>query len=335
MISRHRSLTILIIVLFAQLLVFGYQVRKNREIPFVRQWSILLVTPIEKAVRGISTGAWNIWQEYVDLRGARRENQRLIQQLDDAKLANQRLQSEAEQAKRLQVLLDLQQQTPSQTLAAAVIGSSGTDTSRLLLIDKGSQAGVLPDMAVIIPDGIVGKVLRVFPRASQVLLITDADSGVAALLESSRVHGIVRGQNKLLCKLGYVLNDDTVQIGERLFTSGEDQIYPKGLPVGVVVEARPGPSFQEILVQPLARLNRLEEVLIVTKKADAEVPPPAEGLPLASSPPPQPAPELSANSAAAKPVPATPGAGAFTAAPTTRPAAPATAPPANPAPSAP
>src|SRR6185503_18670718 len=125
--------------------------------------------------------------------------------------------------------------------------------------------------------------------------ITDADSGIAVLLENSRVHGIVRGQNKGLCKLGYVVSDDAVEIGERVFTSGEDQIYPKGLPVGVVVEAHPGSPFQDISVQPLAKLNRLEEVLIVTSKADAEVPslpigPPAPRLPASASREPIPAP---------------------------------------------
>src|SRR5579885_827295 len=106
------------------------------------------------------------------------------------------LQEEAAQGRRLQALLQFKEEVPSETVAAQVISSGASETSRVLIIDKGQDAGLRPDMAVIVPDGIVGKVLRVFPYAAQVLLITDPNSGVACLLERSRVHGVLRGQNK-------------------------------------------------------------------------------------------------------------------------------------------
>lgn len=284
--SRHRGTIILLAILFVELLVFGYQLRKNREVPLLRQVSVLVMSPLQKTFRTVSDKTWGVWKGYVDLRGARRENERLIQQLEDARLANQRLQVEADQGKRLKVLMDFKQQLPSQAMAAAVIGSSGTDTSQLIVIDKGSRDGLRPDMPVIVPDGVVGKVLRVFPTAAQVLLISDAESGVAVLLETSRVHGIIRGQNRTICKLGYVVSDDKVEIGEKVFTSGEDQIFPKGLPLGVVVEAKPASPFQDISVQPFAKLNRLEEVLIITSKVDVELPATAViGPPLPGSAP--------------------------------------------------
>lgn len=269
--SRRGNSIILVGVLLLELLVLGWQVHRNHDISLVRQGAMLLVTPIEEGIRAVSDGTWGLWQNYVDLRGARRQNQQLSRELDTMKRDYQRLQDEAAQGKRLQVLLDFKQRVPSETTAAQVISSGGNDNSRLLVLDKGEQAGLRPDMAVIVPDGIVGKVLRVFPYASQVLLLTDSSSGVACLLENSRVHGILKGQNKPLAMLSYVVNDEKVLIGERVFTSGEDQIYPKGSPVGVVVEAHPGASFQEILVQPFAKLDRLEEVLAVTKKADVEL----------------------------------------------------------------
>jgi rod shape-determining protein MreC len=152
------------------------------------------------------------------------------------------------------------------TLAAQVIGSDGSEASHTIILDKGSRAGLRPDLPVIVSEGVIGKVLRVFADTSQVLLITDANSGVASLLESSRVHGVLRGQNRPLARLTYVANGEAVEVGETLVTSGEDRIYPKGLPLGVVVSARPSPEFQEIEVQPLAQLNRLEEVLVVLER---------------------------------------------------------------------
>ncbi len=272
MISSRRHLVVLTVVLLVELLVLGWQVHHNRDISIVRQGSMLVTAPVTRAIHSVSDSTWGIWRGYVDLRGARRENQQLAQQLDSIKLDYQRLQDEASQGRRLQVLLDLKQRVPSETIAAQVISSGTNDNSRLLVIDKGEQSGIRPDMAVIIPDGIVGKVLRTFPYSAQVLLLTDSSSGVACVLETSRIHGILKGQNKSLGLLSYVVNDDKVQIGEKVFTSGEDQIYPKGMPVGVVVEAHPGASFQEIMVQPFAKINRVEEVLVVIKKTDVDLP---------------------------------------------------------------
>ena len=270
--SRQRNPMILGAVLIAELLLLTYQVHKGRDLTLIRELPVLAVTPIEKGIRTVSQGVSGFWRHYLYLRDARRENEDLIRELNGFKLDNQRLLTDAEQGKRLQVLLQFKEEVTSETVAAEVISSGGSDTARLLVLDKGEEAGLRPDMAVIVPDGIIGKVLRVFPHAAQVLLLTDLNSGVACVFENSRIHGILKGQNKPLCTVGYVLNDDKVQIGERVFTSGEDRIYPKGLPVGVVVEAHAGATFQEISLQPFAKLNRLEEVLVVTKKVDAELP---------------------------------------------------------------
>lgn len=341
MFSRHRNLVILTAILLAQLVLVGYQVHRNREIPLVREWAILVVTPIEKGISSVSNKTWRVWVDYLDLRRTRQENRDLARELNDVKLDNQRLQHTADEGKRLEALLEFKGQVPSQTVAARVIGSGGTETARLVMLDKGEESGLRPDMAVIVPDGVVGKVLRVYSRAAQVLLLTDSNSGVACLLESTRVHGILRGQNKTVGSLGYVLNDEKVPLGERVFTSGEDRIFPKGLPVGVVVEAHPGPSFQEITVQPFAKLDRLEEVLVITSKIDMDLPPPsapgrtvadtlptppsndrgssptADGGELAAAPPP-PRPGPSAGTPTRNPAPSTPGPSATAAPPNGR-----------------
>ena len=272
MTSRRRNLVILIAVLSVELVLLIYQLQQGKDLPLIRQVSIFVIAPIEKGIRTITDSTWTFWRTYVYLGGARQENEQLTRQLNALKLENQQLLTQAEQGKRLQRLLDFKEQLPSETIAAQVISTSGTDIARLLVLDKGYKAGLLPDMAVITPEGIVGKVLRVFRNASQVLLLTDASSGVAALFESSRIHGIVKGRNRPLCTVGYVLNGEKVDVGDRVLTSGEDQIYPKGLPIGVVVEKRPGVDFQEISVLPFAKLNRLEEVLVIVRKVDVELP---------------------------------------------------------------
>jgi rod shape-determining protein MreC len=116
---------------------------------------------------------------------------------------------------------------------------------------------------VITPDGVIGKVVEAYPNASQVLLLTDKESGVGAMLADSRIQSPVGGQGEPLLVMKYVPNDDTVNLGERVITSGMDRIFPRDLPVGTVAEIKSGNPFKQIRIKPAANLERLEEVLVL------------------------------------------------------------------------
>ena len=262
-VTRYRSLLLVVAVIFAQLLVMAYQLRRNQDVPLVRGTVVYVVAPIQKSLAAVVHSFRNVWDGYVYLWGTRRQNQVLSDEIDQLKLENQRLRVQAEQGRRLQILFDLRQQLPLPTVAAQVLSAGPSETARIILIDKGADDGLKPDLPVLVPDGVVGKVLHVFSNTAQVLLLTDPYSGVAILLEDSRIHGVLKGENKSDCSLEYILNGEEVRSGQRVFTSGEDRIFPKGLPVGVVVNAQPGLEFQQITVRPLAQLNRLEEVLVI------------------------------------------------------------------------
>lgn len=305
MFSRHRNLVILTFVLFAQIFLLAYQFRRGADVPLIRHSTMYVVTPVQRGMRAVTETFRRVVYGYLDLREAHRQSQDFSRELDQLRIEAQRLRREASQAKRLQALLDFRQELPLLTVAAQVIGSGGNEASRIVILDKGSNAGLRPDLPVIVPGGVIGKVLRVFGDTSQVILLTDANSGVASLLESSRIHGVLKGTNRPLCKLTYVVNGESVTVGEILVTSGEDRIYPKGLPLGVVVSVRPGSEFQEIEVQPLAQLNRLEEVLVIleretnedwkpvtplSQEGSAEIPESTERLSPAPATPPSPTP---------------------------------------------
>jgi rod shape-determining protein MreC len=152
-----------------------------------------------------------------------------------------------------------------------VIGSSGSETSHIIYIDRGSNEGVEPNMAVITPEGIIGKVLRAYPSTSQVLEITDQTSGVGATLVKSRLQGILKGQPAGNPNLAYIMADESVAPGEDVITSGGDRIFPKGLPIGKVASVSPGRDlFLNVRVTPSANLSRLEEVLVITKITEKE-----------------------------------------------------------------
>ena len=138
---------------------------------------------------------------------------------------------------RLLNFRDAHSETPM--LAARVIGASPDSGSLVVNIDRGSRDGIRRDMGVITPDGVVGKILAVYPDISQVLLLGDKESGVGAMLANTRTQGPVKGTGEPLLSLDYISNDEKVSAGEAVLTSGQDRIFPKDLPVGTVVEATP------------------------------------------------------------------------------------------------
>jgi rod shape-determining protein MreC len=267
--SRYKNFIVLGAVLVAQILGLAVQVRRSNEAQstrLIRIWAVTAVTPFEKAINWAQNGTWNLWHNYFYLRGVRAENRALKAQIEQLRLEQTRLSEDANQAHRLQALLAFKEQYVQKTLAAQVIGTSGSEQSRSVFIDKGKHDGLEPDMAVITADGIVGKVLSVFPTTSQVLLINDQSSGVGAILEKSRLQGIVRGSSTGTVELEYVMGDEQVAKDERVLTSGGDGIFPKGLPIGTVTRVSPGHElFLNIQILPAANLWKLEEVLVVTE----------------------------------------------------------------------
>src|SRR6202790_457388 len=241
--GRYRNLTILVGVLFLQVLGLAVQVKRSayaEHTRLIRIWVVDAITPLERIIVRAQNGTNNLWSNYFYLRGVRAENRELKEQIEHMKLEQVRLNEDATQAHRLQALLAFKEQFIAKTVPAQVIGSSGSDLSRSIYIDKGSNAGILQDMAVITSGGIVGKVLRVYPSTSLVLMINDQSSGVGAMLEKSRLQGVVRGTPNGELVLERVMSDEQVAAGETVLSSGGDQIFPKGLPLGTVSKVSPG-----------------------------------------------------------------------------------------------
>jgi rod shape-determining protein MreC len=268
--GRHKNITILAIVLAVQFFGLAAQIRRpgeqGRATPLIRTWVVTGITPIEKFFVHTIDGVHDVFANYFFLRGVRKENATLKEQVEQMRLEQVRLQQDAAQAHRLQALLGFKEQFISQTLPTQVIGTSGSDASRIIYIDKGTSDGVRDNMAVITPDGVVGKIAKAFSSTSQVLLISDQSWGAGGILTQSRLQGIVKGTQSGDVQMAYIMSDNQIKLGEQIVTSGGDRIFPKGLPIGNVREVSPGKDlFLNIRVKPAADLNRLEEVLVITK----------------------------------------------------------------------
>lgn len=273
-ITRYRNVTILVAVLFAQVLGLAMQVKRSSDSEstlLIRIWAVSTVTPFEKAFIFTTHAIRDVWRNYFYLRGVRAENRALQQEISQLRLEQARMAEDAAQARRLQLLLGFKEQFISQTMPAQVIGSSGSDQSRIIYIDKGTRDSMKPDMPVITDQGIVGKVLRVFHSSSQVLLVNDVSSGVGAILEKSRLQGVLKGTASGDAILDKVMSDEQVEPGERVLTSGGDRIFPKGLLIGYVRDVKTGADlFLKIHVRLSANLSKVEEVLVITKVDERE-----------------------------------------------------------------
>ncbi|MGC1107975.1 MAG: rod shape-determining protein MreC [Candidatus Acidiferrales bacterium] len=262
--SRHRPLVLLVAVILAQVLVLAFQIRRDRDVRLIRVWSAELLTPLQRAGNFIVSKVDGIWFGYIDLRNVRVENRQLTDEVGRLHLKNQQLEGQAAQAVRLARLLGFRQENADIPMVTAeVIGANADSTSRTVFINRGDQDGIRRNMPVITPDGVVGKISEALSHTSQVLLITDRESGVGALLVGTRTHGVVKGTADPLLWMDYVSTDEKVPTGEQVLTSGEDRIFPKNLPVGWVASTKAGFPFQTVEVTPAAHLDRLEEVLVL------------------------------------------------------------------------
>ena len=290
--GRYRNLSVLVIVIMAQLVLLAFQVKNNQDVRLIRVWAVTAITPLARVLEGIRANTFGVAGEYWQLLEVRSENRAMKADLDRLKLETQYLKEELATAKRVEAMAAFVQRNPNKTIGGRIIGAGAGMNSKVVFIDRGSMSGVLKGMPVITPDGIVGKVTASYPMASQVMLITDPTFACGVVSDKSRVHGTARGQGNNQLLVDYIQNEQQVQVGEIFYTSGDDRIFPKGLPVGPVRVAREGKLFKELYVAPGAFEKGLAEVLVVLEGVHQQIPDMAqmsssgpEAKPLAPPPP--------------------------------------------------
>ena len=271
--SRYRNLTVLLIAIVAQLLLIAYQVKTNNNVPLIRVWAVTAVTPVETALELVRSYTWGFVVDYFVLLNVRGENEKLKHENGELKLENHYLKAELGTADRARALSVFQAQSPSKTVAARVIGNGTGANSKVVFIDRGSTSGVESGMAVVTPDGIVGKVVDAYPTASLVMLITDPTFAAGVISQKNHVRGTLKGQGHADCFVDYVQNEEKVDGGEWFFTSGDDRIFPKGFPVGQVSAARNGKNFKEVYLNPSGlQSGSVEEVLVLLQGVHQQIP---------------------------------------------------------------
>lgn len=252
---------------------FGSTLRPGEDghnVTLLRRWAMDVAGPVERGAHGSGDATHRLWANYLDLRGARQQNAALKAEVARLRLEQAAFAQDAAAGRRLQRLLDLRQHYVTSTVAAQVIGTSGSDRSHVLWIDKGSADGLAADQPVITPEGVVGKLRDVMPHTAQLVLLSDPSSGAGVVLTTTHLRAIVRGTAAGAIEIGNLTPDERIKAGEQVLTSGGDQVFPRGLPVGTVASVRPDvqhPPYTIITLHPAAPLRQLEDVLVITGTA--------------------------------------------------------------------
>ena len=189
---RYRNITVLLVAVCAQMILLAWQIKGDNDVPLLRVWAITAITPAASLIENVRNGTTGFFGSYFALRDARDQSRRLRSEVDKLHLENQLLKNELDGARRTEALLGFQSRTPSRMLGARVIGTTSGAGARSILIDKGSTAGVRKGMAVVTPDGIIGRILAVYPFASQVLTVSDAAFAAGVESQTNHVRGVDR-----------------------------------------------------------------------------------------------------------------------------------------------
>jgi rod shape-determining protein MreC len=263
-VSHRKPSLLLFLLLSLHLILMAWSARGVRGGSLLEDTLLTLFSPFLRGASAVTSGFASTWHRYVGLRGVEEENRRLRARVGTLTLEAREAEEARLEADRLRTLLALKDTAHPASIAARVIARGGAGSARTILVDRGSNAGVAPQQAVITPRGAVGRVVEAAPGVAKVLSLVDPNSGIAALVQRTRVQGVLVGEGETTCRLEFVSDDAPVEVGDVVVTSGLDGIFPKGILLGVISDVGEAQGLTRyVQVRPEVDPHRLEEVLVL------------------------------------------------------------------------
>lgn len=257
------------VLLLVVLLFYSVNLQKKDETNFLESLVLRVTGPVQLFVDRSIEAVADIWGHYFYLVETEQENLKLIKENRSLRASLESSEEVRLENERLKHLLGFKEKQDIKTLPARVIAEDATSWFRTITINKGTDQGLVEGMPVVVPEGVVGRIVRTSPSYSRVLLVTDASSAVASLVQDNRARGLSRGNGETL-SFDFVLRQEEINVGDRVITSGMGGVFPKGLTVGQVqiVNQKDYGLFQEILVAPAVDFSHLEEVLVLLRSSE-------------------------------------------------------------------
>jgi len=271
--AQRKPHLLLFLLLSLNLVLMAASVRGVRGASLLDEAILSIAAPFLKAAAWSSDAVAGLWGGWVDLRRVENDNRRLRAEAGTLMLQAREAEEARQEVRRLRELLALREETGRRAIAARVIARGSAGPARILLLGSGTREGIARDQAVVTPRGVVGRVIEAAAGTSKVQTILDPNSGVAALLQRTRVQGILVGDGDGACNLEFVSELASVDVGDVVVTSGLDEIHPKGAVLGVVTEVGGTRDLtRRVRVRPEVDFQRLEEVLVLagTQQANRE-----------------------------------------------------------------
>ena len=266
-IKEYRTTLFLFLFLLIPIIAIDTNTRAPRNYRAYDRWIVSLTAPIQTTITWTLDQIVSTFENYVYLLNTRNENQKLLQENRKLLGSIAALRETEQENLRLRKLLDFRETYRLDTVVARVIAKDVSSEFRALRINRGENSGIRSNMAVLTPEGVVGRVLRATAETADVVTILDLLSAVDSISERTRARGIIEGLTDDTCELKFALRTDDIQPGDRFVTSGLGGIFPKGIPIGSVIRVNKK-SFgisQEVESEPAVEFTQLEEVAVVTE----------------------------------------------------------------------
>jgi len=265
---RQRTGWLFMAVVVGHILLISTQVATRRGVPILEALTFGVFAEVQRSTTSGIGSVRDVWQNYFALQQTRQENQQLHTEVAQLRVGLQQERALAEQSRMLQKLLDMKMETPLKTTAAYVIAGAASPDFRTATIDKGTRDGLKPDMAVISPAGVVGRIILPTSRAAKIQLLIDRDAAAGAVTERGRAQGVVVGTGTSL-RFDNVSGTADLKVGDRVVTSGIEGIYPKGFEIGQIesIERRAG-EFSAVIIRPAVEFSSVEAVLVVLTESN-------------------------------------------------------------------
>ncbi len=270
---RARRYALLISLVLLCLLLLTLQTRGLGGGPLADLLSGLW-TAAQSGLARTHRAAVGVWSAYVDWKAVRGENARLRSLAERLRIEALGVEETRQENARLRRLLDLRSRLPLATVPGEVIGREAGGWVRALTVNRGSASGIARQTPVIVPEGLVGRVIQARAGASVVQLLSDPASTVGAVVQRTRTAGLVEGDPSGLVRLKFMARDGAgVAPGDLVVTSGLGSLFPKGVPVGRIkaVEDRGSALFHYAILEPAVDVARIEEVLLVIDQSEQDV----------------------------------------------------------------
>lgn len=265
--SKQIKVLFLFGILLTLVLILIVSTVGRQEFNAPHKFALEIIGSAQNGITSVTDYFKGIWTDYTDLINVREENKRLREELQKYKATNNEYREAVATNVRLAKLLEMKESLPAPTLTAQIIGKDPSQWFKTIIIDRGSSDGVQTGMPAVTVEGVVGQVMNTSPHYAKILLATDPNSAIDALIQKTRVQGIIKGNGNAY-EMHYVLKNSDVQKGDRIVTSGIGGVFAKGLSIGTVAsvtKTRRG-MFQKITIEPSTDFSQLEYLIIIMKK---------------------------------------------------------------------